>query len=235
MSGHGHGHSHGGGGCAHEHHAHGGHGGCDHGHGDDDKDTVDALAGQQLNSLIDMPRVRSDNLDDPAKVHALFDRPWDDRRKDGTVVCSEVDEEVLIYVPFTEVVKMRAICIIGGTAEEGDRDAPSKAKLFVNREDIDFDMAQSLPGEQQLDLQKGQYADIEHALAQSKFQSVRSVTLFISKNFGSDTTSLSFVHFRGASTKITTERVIVNTVYETTGQLKDHKERSDRVMPRQGY
>eukprot|EP01062_Namystynia_karyoxenos_P018645 TRINITY_DN16959_c0_g1_i1.p1 TRINITY_DN16959_c0_g1~~TRINITY_DN16959_c0_g1_i1.p1 ORF type:complete len:235 (+),score=64.48 TRINITY_DN16959_c0_g1_i1:81-785(+) len=223
MSGHNHGHSHGGHACTSEHHSHGGGGGCDHGQGDDDKDMVDALQGGGLNGLIDFKRVRCLNVADPEMLCRMLQKPWEERRSEAVCAASDADEEMIIYVPFTEVVKVRAICVVGGTRAEEEADAPSTVRLFANRDDLDFENAAGITPDQQLDLQKGQYGDMEHQLRQSKFSSVRELTLHVDKNFGADVTRVSFIHFRGAGSKISTEKKVVTTVYETTGQLSDHK------------
>eukprot|EP00756_Hemistasia_phaeocysticola_P012681 Hpha_TRINITY_DN15222_c5_g5::TRINITY_DN15222_c5_g5_i1::g.66848::m.66848 len=141
---------------------------------------------------------------------------------------------MLFIIPFTEVVRIAAISIIGGTQGQGEKDAPSKAKVWVNREDMDFETAQVVKGDTELDLQRGEHADLLHALPPSKFQNVRQVILYIHKNFGADTTCLSFIHFRGKGSKISTEKKVVTTVYETTGALKDHRERVGAKTMEQG-
>merc|ERR1711869_178891 len=117
----------------------------------------------------------------------LFDKPWEQRHDAVHYVESDVDEDLLIYVPLTEVLKIRAICIVGGSAEDFN-DAPSKIKIFVNREDIDIDNASTVPCDQELDLQRGLHADLEHPLKQSKFANVRTLTLYVHKNFGAENT-----------------------------------------------
>ena len=46
------------------------------------------------------------------------------------------DPELLIYIPFNSAVKMKSMTLIGG--EEGT--SPSMLKLFVNKENPDFDL-----------------------------------------------------------------------------------------------
>jgi hypothetical protein len=43
------------------------------------------------------------------------------------VESNEDDPELIIYVPFTRVVKLKSICVVGGHAGEGT--SPSKIKL----------------------------------------------------------------------------------------------------------
>lgn len=186
---------------------------------------MDAVVGDSLNGYVERPRLRGINIDDPAKLPMLFDKSWEERHDRSKYVESDVDEDMLVWVPLTEVVKIRAICIVGGGEGAQPDDAPSKVKIFVNREDLDLDSAKDLPCDQELDLQRGQYADMEHPLKQSKFSNVRNLTFYVHKNFGGENTRLNCIHLRGTSTKASSQKVILNTVYETQGQLKDHKTR----------
>jgi len=200
----------------------------------DGKDTIDALAGQPLNGYIDFKRLRAFNLEDDALAPKLFQREWDDRWAEQDVR-SDADEEMMFIVPFSEHVRISAICIMGGTKALQDADAPSKAKIWVNRDDMDFEVAAEVKGDASLDLQRGEHSALLHALPPSKFQNVRQLILFIHKSFGHDTTSLSFIQFRGRSSKISTEKKVVTTVYETTGALQDHRDRVGGQTMKQGF
>ena len=96
-------------------------------------------------------------------------------------------------------------------------------QLYVNRDDLDFDAAENTKPVQELQLQKGCLGDMEYPLKISKFSAVRDLTIVLPSNFGGETTIVNSMFFRGANSKISTDRVVMTAVYETQGQLKDHK------------
>eukprot|EP01064_Diplonema_japonicum_P023725 TRINITY_DN34131_c0_g1_i1.p1 TRINITY_DN34131_c0_g1~~TRINITY_DN34131_c0_g1_i1.p1 ORF type:complete len:242 (+),score=36.41 TRINITY_DN34131_c0_g1_i1:53-727(+) len=210
--------------CGHEHKELGGH---SHGHTCDhhqaDKESEMVVMGDALNNYIDQGKTRCMNVSEPDNLNTIF-KTWDDRKETGDFIESDADEELLLYIPFTEVVKIKAISILGGE-EDDESSAPSKAKLYINRDDIDFDKAGEVCAAQEIDLQQGHLTDLEYPLKPSKFTAVRDLTIVIPTNFGADLTRISCVHLRGASTKISTNRVVMHAVYESQGQLKDHKVR----------
>jgi hypothetical protein len=55
-------------------------------------------------------------------------------------VDSDADEQLLVYIPFTGDVKLKSITLITGEGEA----RPTKMKVFKNREEIDFDLAEEL-------------------------------------------------------------------------------------------
>ncbi|CAN0514718.1 unnamed protein product, partial [Ectocarpus sp. 8 AP-2014] len=106
----------GGGGDGHDHshgHSH------DHSHDPEDPD------GMSLFGLIDTTRVRCLNESAPGSGLSCL-KPWDKRRDPQPRLESEEDDpELIIYVPFTQVVKIRAISVTGG----GEGSAPSAMKV----------------------------------------------------------------------------------------------------------
>eukprot|EP01063_Lacrimia_lanifica_P005112 TRINITY_DN1292_c0_g3_i1.p1 TRINITY_DN1292_c0_g3~~TRINITY_DN1292_c0_g3_i1.p1 ORF type:complete len:226 (+),score=83.04 TRINITY_DN1292_c0_g3_i1:132-809(+) len=218
--------------CGHEHHELGGHhhdhSKCDH--DDDDKASEQIVHGVSLQRYIDLGKCRVDNAENPDDLFKVF-KEYEDRKNPEGFIESDCDEELLIFIQFTEVLRIKGLVLLGGTGED-DAAAPSKAKLYINRDDVDFDKASELAPVQEINLLSGPHADTEYALKTSKFTAVRNLTIVIPANFGADTTLLSCIHFRGTSTKITTNRVIMEAVYESQGRLQDHKVRGvGQAMP----
>ncbi|CAM9308539.1 unnamed protein product [Choristocarpus tenellus] len=120
----------------------------DHGHGHDHSHDVEDPNGVSLFGLIDTTRVRCLNESEPGgAVNCL--KPWDRRRDlEPHLESEEDDPELIIYVPFTQVVKIRAISVLSGTGGA----APAHMKVYVNRDDIDFGLAQDLPPIQTLEM-----------------------------------------------------------------------------------
>lgn len=142
----------------------------------------------------------------------------------------EDDAELLLHVPFTEAVTIQSISIrsIGGSLESSP---PRTVKLFVDRENIDFDAARELPPQATLDLLPPDHfveGSLDYPLRPAgRFQNISSVTLFFVDNYTQDEescTEVTFVGFKGKGTRV--KRLAVDTVYESSANLADHDVKS---------
>lgn len=130
------------------------------------------------------------------------------------------DPELILFIPFTEVVKIKSFALVGGAGGA----SPSNVKLFVNRDDVDFSSAADMPAAQDVELLEDLEAQhaADYPLKQHKFNGVESVTVFVADSFGGDASRISFLGFKGSGTGIN-YRDQVEVVYEARAQLKDHK------------
>eukprot|EP00850_Spirogloea_muscicola_P010105 SM000058S18535 [mRNA] locus=s58:392303:394268:+ [translate_table: standard] len=100
------------------------------------------------------------------------------REDDGLTLESDADEQLLLYLPFNQMVKLHSL-IVKGPASQG----PRKLKLYANRESMGFSDTGDMPAQDELDLTVQQ---IEEAmpvpLKYVKFQNVRSLTIFVESN-----------------------------------------------------
>ncbi|KAJ9069763.1 hypothetical protein DSO57_1015259 [Entomophthora muscae] len=199
----------------HSHHADHDHG---HGHGHDHNhdDDVEAALKESLLSKIDLENVRCLNEAVPGSVKHVF-KPWELRMDLEKFVESDSDEQLIIFVPFTGMVKLKSITLRGGV--EGA--SPSLLKVFINREDIDFDSAESTTPTQEWELVDHPHDVVEYSTRLTKFNSVRNLTLYFPSNFGSDTSILSFIAFKGEWSEVKQDPII--TIYEVQPNVKDHK------------
>ncbi|KAG6535128.1 hypothetical protein ZIOFF_000085 [Zingiber officinale] len=123
------------------------------------------------------------------------------RDDDGLHLESDADEQLLIYIPFTQVVKLHS-AVITGPEEEG----PRTVKLFANKEHMGFSNVNDYPPSDSLSLSPdnlmvnyiaftacmfNSYASYmlkfqgkPVTLKYVKFQNVRSLTIFIEDNHG---------------------------------------------------
>mmetsp|Transcript_41999 Transcript_41999/g.50913 ORF Transcript_41999/g.50913 Transcript_41999/m.50913 type:complete len:187 (-) Transcript_41999:568-1128(-) len=117
------------------------------------------------------------------------------REDDGLFLESDADEQLLLTLPFQQVVKVFSMKI---KATDADK-APKTVKLFVNRESLGFDEASSETAAQTIelspeDLAKGNSINLKFV----KFQNVRSLTIFVESNHGDeDTTIINHLSFTG--------------------------------------
>ncbi|CAO3671023.1 unnamed protein product [Umbelopsis vinacea] len=130
---------------------------------------------------------------------------------------SDADEQLIIFIPFTGSVKLRSICLRSG---HGDY-APSKLKIYTNKDGIDFDDVNDLQPVQEYDLVRGSDDVVEYTTRSTKFSNVRNITLFFPENYGEDTTILRFLGFKGEWSEIKRDPVI--TIYEASANPADHK------------
>ncbi|KAJ7958334.1 PITH domain-containing protein 1 [Quillaja saponaria] len=93
--------------------------------------------------------------------------------------------------------RSRGISIVGGA----DGTSPSKMRVIVYRDGIDFSVAQSMQAIQELVENIARSAGIARQARYSKFQSGANITLHFPENFGCDTTQIHYIGFKGEATQ----------------------------------
>ncbi|KAI8025459.1 PITH domain-containing protein [Camellia lanceoleosa] len=121
------------------------------------------------------------------------------REDEGLNLESDADEQLLMYIPFTQVIKLHSI-IIKGPEEEG----PKTVKLFANREHMGFSNVNDFPPSDtavlSLDTLEGKPVILKYV----KFQNVRSLTIFVEDNqSGSDITKVQKIVLYGTTVETT--------------------------------
>jgi hypothetical protein len=184
--------------CSHDHSSNQ----CDH----SDKETQEFSLYSQINTL----GLKCLNCVDPDNGFKIF-KPWSDRLDTTVLLSSEEDEEIIIYIPFVSSLKLTSIGLLG---IGGDSD-PSGLKVFVNRDDVDFDSVRDITPTQEFECVRNSGGVVpEYKTLPTKFGNVRSLTLFISSNFGAERTVLSYIGLKGEFTILKQDPVITN--YEVT-------------------
>ncbi|GBG27895.1 PITH domain-containing protein 1 [Hondaea fermentalgiana] len=202
----------------HDHHGHEGHGhshgGGGHGHS---HGTPDDPEGNSLLKFIDTGRITCLNEQVEGSGKTVFKTMMEKADDSRFVLSEEDDAELIFHIPFTVAVKLKSFCIIGGPNGE----APMHAKLFVNRDDVDFEMAHDLAPVQEFELAEDFAGAIDYPVKASKFSNITSLTIFIPENHGADSTRITFIGLKGEGT--TARRGVVECTYEARAQLKDHE------------
>ncbi|KAH9533981.1 hypothetical protein CY35_18G083100 [Sphagnum magellanicum] len=121
------------------------------------------------------------------------------REDNGLHLESDADEQLLLYIPFNQVVKLHSL-IIKGPPDEG----PRTLKLFANRQSMGFSNVNDFP------INDAVTVSLEHLegkpvpLKYVKFQNVRSLTVFIEDNQGSsDCTQVQKLAIIGSTVETT--------------------------------
>ena len=104
-------------------------------------------------------QIRVLNSAESSSTSEVF-RSWAKRLEEplNPLLSNDDDPELLIHVPFTGNVKIKAISVMGGSEDTG----PSALRVYVNREDIDFAAVSDLPPAQSWDLQPNMQGDLEY-------------------------------------------------------------------------
>ncbi|KAI0259876.1 galactose-binding domain-like protein [Gloeopeniophorella convolvens] len=143
-------------------------------------------------------------------------KPWNERLDERAYLESDADDQLILRVPFTGSVKLRALLLKTGPGDQ----TPAKVALFANVDNLDFNDAAEKEPLQQFDVAVGREIG-EYALKPAKFPNVSSVTLFFPASQGAETTRIYYVGFLGHWSERKSEPVI--TVYESQANLADHE------------
>ena len=92
---------------------------------------------------------------------------------------SDVDPELLISLPFTETVKLKAIQFFSGVSPA---QAPKSVKLYINHLSLDFSDTESLTPAQELELTPEDVKGNRVELRFVRFQNVRSLHVLVKDN-----------------------------------------------------
>ncbi|KAH8507498.1 hypothetical protein H0E87_009880 [Populus deltoides] len=99
------------------------------------------------------------------------------REDDGLNLESDADEQLLIHIPFNQVIKLHSIAIKGP-----EEDGPKMVKLFSNKEHMGFSNVNDYPPSDTVVLSPDTLKGKPVVLKYVKFQNVRSLTIFIEDN-----------------------------------------------------
>ncbi|XP_020407319.2 thioredoxin-like protein 1 isoform X1 [Zea mays] len=170
--------------------------------------TVQVPRGQvDLIDFIDWTGVECLNQDSSHSiVNALKQSLRDD---EGLYLASDSDEQLLIYIPFMQVVKLHS-ALFKGPEEEG----PKTVKLFSNKEHMGFSNVNDYPPSDTLELSSDHLIEMGLGLSflqnkllplkYVKFQNVRSLTIFIEDNqSGSDVSKIHKIALYGTTVDTT--------------------------------
>ena len=217
--------------CAHDHE-------CDE--GDDD-----CSGSYAVYKTINMDRVRCLNEAVPNSCRGIF-RSWEtrldvidtplrsecddndndnDSSSSSSSSCSgRGDNELLLHVEFDASVNLKAFSVMGGLGDEVGR-WPRSVRLYINRDDLDFEGVHAMEPVQSFDLVDNQAGTIEYPVRAAKFHGVHSIDMHFPSISESDRQSIYFVGFKGECES--RRREAVDAVYEGVGLAKDHSVRDE--------
>ncbi|MCJ1283935.1 hypothetical protein MMC26_003266 [Xylographa opegraphella] len=182
-----------------------------HDHSDDVEPALQSLLWKQ----IEFEKITTLNESQSDAGAKIVEKTWTQRMNPEPLLTSDADEQLLMTVPFAGTVKLHSVLVRSSTSDS----APKTLKLFLNRDDLDFDAAGVLPPTQVLTL--SQTSDIQEVpVKRALFGNTYSLTLFFEDNYGNDSTEIHYLAFKGDFTKLTREPVEV--LYEKAANPRDH-------------
>lgn len=138
-------------------------------------------------------------------------------------VCqSGYGKDLVVYIPFTGEIKVKAIIIIGG--EDGT--APGKMKVYKDVEAVDINILEDKKPLQVIDMAENVTGEVDYLLNITKFTNVSNIVLGFDENFGAPNTVIKYIGFKGE--KLREKFKVVQTVYEIQANLADHKVPGDQ-------
>lgn len=200
--------------------------GCGHNH-DHDHDHTDDDLGRSLRPQIDLPAVTCLNEEAANMGRSVLKLHEERLSAEPFLRSQEDDPELLLHIPFTEAVTVVSLAIRSIPPPDSGIPAspPRTVRVFVNRDDLDFETARELEPQCQLDLVPPEHfaeGTIDYPLRPAgRFQNISSLTLFFPDSYDDVSTIITFVGLKGRGSG--QRRMAVEAVYESQGMPKDHK------------
>ena len=202
---------------------------------DDDYEDDDSSP-LSLRPYIYFPGVVCLNEAVPGSGASILKVPSEELTAQPSLRSPEDDAELLLRVTFMETVTIHSI-MIGRNPEDS---APRVIKVFVDRDDIDFEMARELKPQALIELpashQKGSIVADTHILP-GRFRDASTVTLFFASNQSGNahsSTEVTYVGFVGVSTHM--KRVPVTyAVHESQARLERHDVHAEGIGAAEGH
>ena len=206
---------------------------------DDDDDDDDDSSPLSLRPHIYFPGVVCLNESVPDSGASILKVPDEQDTPQPSLRSPPDDAELLLLVPFLETVTIHSIRI---GRHPGASSAPRRIKVFVDRDDLDFETARELqPPEACIELPpppKGSSIVTDTPVLPGRFRDVSSVTLLFASNHQSgqeqSSTEVTYVGFVGESTH--RKRLPVTyAVHESQARLEHHDVHAEGIGAVEGH
>lgn len=129
--------------------------------------------------------------------------------------------QLIFFIPFTGNVKLKSIIVI----TDNDESRPTVMKAYKNRDDVDFELAETLTPTQEWGLVEAGGDGLKYETRASQFQGLHSLTLFFPENAGGDTSKITYIGLVGTCDLVVRRTVI--KLAEFAANPADHKTEAD--------
>ncbi|KAI0278073.1 galactose-binding domain-like protein [Russula aff. rugulosa BPL654] len=139
------------------------------------------LVGSNIDSLygvIDRDNVHGLNLTVPEDAKETI-KPWDERESTEKFAESNVDDQLVIHIPFAQNVRLKSVLLKLGAGEV----TPRRLRVYANRANIiDFSEVDDVQPSLNISLLEGETSVTEYPLRMAAFSSINSLSLFFVRN-----------------------------------------------------
>ncbi|KAF8903369.1 galactose-binding domain-like protein [Gymnopilus junonius] len=143
--------------------------------------------------VIDRDNVYGLNLTVPEDAKEII-KPWDEREDNTKYLDSNVDDQLIIHIPFVENVRIKSVLVKLGRGEV----APRHLRIYANHSTIvDFSEAESVKPQLNISLLEGETGVVEYPVRVASFVSVHSLSLFFNDSLGGELSRLYYIGFKG--------------------------------------
>lgn len=157
-------------------------------------------------------------------------KPYDARLSDAPALETDVDDDLIVHVPFAGSVRLRALLLRTGPGAA----TPAAVHLYKNVGALDFeDAAQGTPPPtQKLESIPDTSDVVEIPLLAARFPDVQSLTLYVPRSVGGERgapdahTRITYLGFRGEA-RVHQRSGPASIVYEAAPRATDHAKLRD--------
>ncbi|KAI0064417.1 DUF1000-domain-containing protein [Artomyces pyxidatus] len=146
-----------------------------------------------LYHVIDRDNVHGLNLTVPEDAKETI-KPWDLRESTDKYADSNVDDQMIFHIPFSQNVRIKSLLVKLG---RGDT-TPRRLRVYANYANIiDFSDAEDTRPSLDIALQEGETGVTEYPLRMSSFSSINTLSLFFSDSNSGDLSRIYYIGFKG--------------------------------------
>jgi len=154
-----------------------------------------------LYGVIDRDNVHGLNLTVPEDAKETI-KPWDERESTEKFAESNVDDQLVIHVPFVQNVRIKSLLLKLGRGDV----TPRHLRVYVNRANaIDFSEVDDVQPSLNISLLEGETSVTEYPLRMVAFSSINSLSLFFSDSVGEESSRVYYIGFKGETRVIRKE------------------------------
>ncbi|KAI0288384.1 galactose-binding domain-like protein [Russula brevipes] len=157
-----------------------------------------------LYGVIDRDNVHGLNLTVPEDAKETI-KPWDERESTEKFADSNVDDQLVIHIPFAQNVRIKSVLLKLGRGEV----SPRRLRVYTNRANIiDFSEADDVQPSLNISLLEGETGVTEYPLRMAAFSSINSLSLFFvrkSDSVGEESSRIYYIGFKGETRAVRKE------------------------------
>jgi len=106
-------------------------------------------------------------------------KPWDERESTEKFAQSNVDDQLVIHIPFVQNVRLKSVLLKLGRGDV----TPRRLRVYANRANIiDFSEVEDAQPSLNISLLEGDTGVTEYPLRMAAFSSINSLSLFFVRN-----------------------------------------------------